>query len=270
MDLSLALPLGSGRQHAHAATAVASGTNHSRQSAQSIAEQRPSSSDSEIAEDIRPSVPVAIQPQPQAAPSTRRCRPLSSRPAVQMAAEHAAAAPSCPPLNLASSSGRSREQSARSLDSDSAEHVVNELGQAPGVLRQLHARLDTLDGPSAAALGKIIDTLGSAERQGVDITHFLVDILQQNGTAAAAESEAPANLRTPRESAGAGGAGRPKSTMRLPRGLEPRALTAKQASPEISADWRLRVLSGYDDAETIGLTGIELVDSAGKRCVALP
>lgn len=227
---------------------------------QSIAPARPESSESDIAEDIAPAPAVNLQQQAAPAPARRVSRPLSACLALPLDGART------PPLQARDSAQQRTPRDAAS--DESADRVVRRLGEGAAILRQLQARMYTLDASSAATLSKVLDTLRHAQAQGVDMTHFLINVLQ--GEAEACDTPASSSARTPRGAHGWAAAGKSKSALRLPRGLQSRGHSVQQAAPEMSREWRLRVLSCYDGAPVAGLTGIELIDADGNPCAPLP
>lgn len=228
---------------------------------QSIAPAQPDSSDSDIAEDIAPAAAVSLQQAAAPDAARRVTRPLSGRLALPLPVDMART----PPMQARGLDAAQQRTPREAASDESADRVVRRLGEGAGVLRQLQARVHTLDAASAATLGKVLDALHSAEAQGVDITHFLINVLQ--GEPDACDTPASSSARTPRGAHGWAAAGKgPKSALRLPRGLQSRGRSAQQIAPEASREWRLRVLSCYDSAPVAGLAGIAFLDADGNTC----
>jgi hypothetical protein len=227
---------------------------------QSMATARPSSADSDIIEDINPTAPVTLQPTVPQAAVGRVSRPLSSR-AMQATVRSTVDATSISTATRQASAHAAKPASEnRSI---SATQVVSQLGQGPGIMQQLRACVQTLDGAQAAALGKILEALELAQGQGLDITHFLVDVLNGSAPDPITSQFSPDHTSgsTPLWMSGS----KSKGAMRLPRGLESRGLSAKQVSPVCKGEWRLRILASYDDAPIVGLAGVEVLSKDGSR-----
>jgi hypothetical protein len=261
MHLSQSLQLHGEQQHAptnRTADAVALIPSHPIQSV-----ARPASSlsaDSDIVEDINPTTPVTLQPTVSQASGCRVSRPLSSR-AMHTTVGSTLIAPSCSAdISQAADCGDAKASSHNS--STSATQVVNQLGRGPGIMQQLRARMQVLHGAQAATLGTILEALEHAEDQGLDITMFLVDVLNRDAHDSTAAQHSCTSGRVPLWMPGP----KPKGAMRLPRGLESRGLSAKQMSPVCKGEWRLRILASYDDAPIVGLSGIEALSKDGTRC----